>query len=87
MFPHMGFPYNILGPLAIVLFPPFIRNFAYRLFAKHRGKIWTWIKRRTGMGDTKLKHCKDRILGLKEPIDAGWGFDTNNEDSSKHKKT
>mmetsp|Transcript_28026 Transcript_28026/g.39478 ORF Transcript_28026/g.39478 Transcript_28026/m.39478 type:complete len:86 (-) Transcript_28026:289-546(-) len=74
MFPYMGFPYRIIGPLALLLIPPFIRNFGYRIFARNRGKIWIWIKKFTGIGDIKLDYFKDRILGLKEPIDPGWGF-------------
>jgi|Transcript_8627 hypothetical protein len=74
MFPYMGFPYRIIGPLALLLIPPFIRNFGYRMFARNRAKIWIFMKNIIGMGDTKLDHCKDRILGLNEPIDPGWGF-------------
>lgn len=76
MFPHMGFPYDFLGPV-LLLIPRFVRDFGYRTFAKNRGAIWIFVKRVTGMGDTKLDSYRGRILGLKEPIDRGWGFEEN----------
>lgn len=74
IFLYMGFPYTLLGILGLLL-PTFIRDFGYRLFARNRGAIWRAVKRITGIGDTELDDYRDRILGLKEPIDPGWGFE------------
>lgn len=74
LFPYMGLPYNLLGPLALLV-PAIIRNFAYRRFARNRGAIWKSVKRVTGMGDTRMEQYRDRILGLQDPPDPpAWGF-------------
>lgn len=73
IFPYMGFPYSFIGALGFCV-PRFIRDYAYRTFAKHRGAIWKRIKRIAGLGDTYLEEHRDRILGLEEPLDPSWGF-------------
>lgn len=76
IFPHLSFPYNVLGRIALLL-PVALRDFAYRLFAKNRGAIWRSVKRVTGLGDTHLEEYRDRIVGLEEesqPLSPGWGF-------------
>jgi predicted DCC family thiol-disulfide oxidoreductase YuxK len=74
MFAYMGFPYVWLGIVALLV-PAFIRDFAYRTFARNRGAIWKGVKRVTGMGNTRLDDYRDRILGLEEPVDPSWGFE------------
>ena len=75
MFAHMGFPYSALGRIATAV-PPVIRDNAYRAFAINRGTIWKLVKKVSGMGDTKLEaYNKDRVVGLKEPLNPGWGFE------------
>jgi predicted DCC family thiol-disulfide oxidoreductase YuxK len=78
MFRYMGIPYIWLGFLALLV-PVFIRDYAYRTFAQNRGAIWKGVKRVTGRGDTQLDGYRDRILGLEDPIDPKWGFDTKKE--------
>jgi predicted DCC family thiol-disulfide oxidoreductase YuxK len=78
LFRYMGIPYVWLGFLALLV-PAFIRDWAYRTFAKHWGTIWKGVKRVTGMGDTQLDKYRDRILGLEEPLDPKWGFETKKE--------
>lgn len=78
LFTYMGFPFTWLGFLALLI-PAFIRNFGYRLFARNRGTIWKGVKRVTGMGDTQLEEYRDRIIGLEEPIDPNWGFETKKQ--------
>mmetsp|Transcript_44503 Transcript_44503/g.88931 ORF Transcript_44503/g.88931 Transcript_44503/m.88931 type:complete len:158 (-) Transcript_44503:209-682(-) len=75
MFPSMGFPYNVIGPVALLVPSP-VRNFCYRLFAKHRGTIWKGVKKLFGMDDTKLAEHKDKVIpgALMEPVPEGWGF-------------
>jgi predicted DCC family thiol-disulfide oxidoreductase YuxK len=80
--PHMGFPYNWLGPIALLV-PAFIRDFAYYLFATNRGFIWRVVKRVTGLGDSKMEKYRGLIIGLQEPLEPGWGFDTKATTSSK----
>jgi len=69
----MGFPYTLLGAL-LLLIPACARDVGYKLFAKHRGAIWKRVKRTTGMGDTYLVEHRDKMVGLVEPLDPGWGF-------------
>jgi predicted DCC family thiol-disulfide oxidoreductase YuxK len=78
LFRYMGIPYIWIGFVALLI-PVFIRDGTYRIFAKNRGAIWKGVKRVTGMGDTQLDGYRDRILGLEEPIDPKWGFDTKKE--------
>ena len=73
LFRWMGFPYNWLGGAALLV-PLFIRDGAYSLFARNRGAIWRRVKWVMGWGDTSLVEYKDRILGLEDPVDKGWGF-------------
>ena len=75
IFAFMGFPYSRLGPMLLALIPSFVRDFGYQLFARNRGTIWKGAKRITGMGDTYMEPYRDRILGLEEPLDPGWGFE------------
>lgn len=73
-FAFMGNPYAILGYLALLLIPAFIANWGYNLFAKNRGAIWKCFRRVTGLGETDLSEYRQRVVGLKEPLDPGWGF-------------
>lgn len=75
MFPFMGFPYVLLGFLALLI-PRIIRDGAYRCFAANRGRIWRGVRRVTGWGPTRLEDFRDRIVGLEgeEPLPPGWGF-------------
>jgi DCC1-like thiol-disulfide oxidoreductase len=87
LFPHMGFPYSIMGPFLLAAIPKCVRDFAYCVFARHRGTIWKCVKRVTGIGaapNTVLYNYRDRILGLEneKTIPASWGFQPP-EDSSK----
>jgi predicted DCC family thiol-disulfide oxidoreductase YuxK len=80
LFPHMGFPFTILGPLLLLLFPKFLRDWGYTKFAQHRGDIWILIKRITGLGDTSLVSYRDRILlppgySASHPLPSSWGLD------------
>ena len=79
LFPFIGMPYSALGFLAMCV-PVGIRDWAYQAFARRRGAIWKQVKRVTGLGNTQLADYKDRILGLEEPIDPAWGFETSNGD-------
>ena len=78
---HMGFPYTILGPLLLLFIPKFIRDFGYDMFAKHRGSIWTFIKRMTGLGDTILHPYSTKIIlpskYMNDPtiIPKNWGLE------------
>jgi predicted DCC family thiol-disulfide oxidoreductase YuxK len=78
MLPYLGFPYNILGPIGLWLVPTMIRDAAFRAFTKRRGTIWKGIRRIMGwpVDVTRLEAYRDRILGLEEPLDPAWGFDT-----------
>lgn len=87
LFPHMGFP--ILGRILLAVFPKFLRDFGYSLFARNRGKIWTAFKGVTGLGDTLLYVHRDRIVGL--PVNVGeppesWGLRKPMEESADLKK-
>lgn len=73
LFRYMGVPYAVLG-FVLLLIPAVIRDLGYSLFAKNRGKIWKGVKKVTGMGDTMLIEFRDRVVGLEEPLDPGWGF-------------
>ena len=73
LFQFMGFPYTFLGAL-LLLIPACLRDAGYRLFANHRGTIWKRVKRAFGMGDTYLVEHRDKMVGLVEPLDPGWGF-------------
>ena len=73
LFQFMGFPYTFLGAL-LLLIPACVRDAGYRLFANHRGTIWKRVKRAFGMGDTYLVEHRDKMVGLVEPLDPGWGF-------------
>ena len=73
LFPFLGLPYSLLGRVAMCIPGP-IRDWAYQSFARRRGAIWKRIKRLTGLGNTELAAYKDRIIGIEEPIDPGWGL-------------
>ena len=73
LFPFLGFPYSLLGRVAMCI-PGFIRDWAYQSFARRRGAIWKQVKRVTGLGNTELVAYKDRIIGIEEPTDPGWGL-------------
>jgi predicted DCC family thiol-disulfide oxidoreductase YuxK len=62
LFPHMGFPFTVLGPLLLLLFPKFVRDFCYGLFARNRAAIWTFIKRCTGLGETSLHQYRHKVI-------------------------
>ena len=72
---HMGLAYAMVSLIAIVLVPRIIRDAAYSMFARNRGRIWKSVKKMTGMGDIRMEQYRDRIVGLEEPIDPNWGFD------------
>ena len=72
---HLGWAYAIVSNMAMLLVPRIVRDFAYTMFARNRGRIWKFVKRMTGMGDTRMEPYRDRIVGLVEPIDPSWGFD------------
>ena len=82
MFPYMGFPFTILGPVALCI-PSSIRDAGYSLFARNRGQIWKFVKRVTGMGDTLMHEHRDKIVGLEEPLDPSWGFGEDQSDKKK----
>lgn len=73
---YMGTAYAILGRLGLLVPPP-IRDAAYRAFAANRGAIWKRVRQVTGYGDTFFQEDRDRILGLVEPLDPSWGFETS----------
>ena len=78
---HMGFPFTFIGPLLLLLFPKFIRDFGYDMFAKYRSNIWIFIKRITGLGETMLHTYSTKIIlpskYLTDPtiIPTNWGLD------------
>mmetsp|Transcript_89237 Transcript_89237/g.133785 ORF Transcript_89237/g.133785 Transcript_89237/m.133785 type:complete len:105 (-) Transcript_89237:357-671(-) len=74
MLAYLCSPYPWIGALILFLLPKFLLDFGYKLFAKNRGKIWIAFKKATGTGDVKMGMYRDRILGLEEPLDPGWGF-------------
>lgn len=88
MFAFMGFPYNLLGPLALFLVPAFLRDFCYRVFARNRGEIWKQFRGVTGLGETQLEVYRDRIVGLEEytgddagkELNPGWGFESEKKE-------
>jgi len=84
MFSFMGFPYNVLGPLALVLVPAFLRDFCYRVFARNRGEIWKQVRKVTGLGEAQLEVYRDRIVGLEDDedteIDLSWGFEVKKKE-------
>ena len=82
LFQFMGFPYTFLGAL-FLLIPACLRDAGYRLFANHRGTIWKRVKRAFGMGDTYLVEHRDKMVGLVEPLDPGWGFSVDGGKSSE----
>jgi len=72
--PYLDFPYNV-GGLAGLRFPRFIRDPAYRTFARNRGAVSKGIKKALRGGeDAYMEEYRDRILGLEEPLDPSWGF-------------
>jgi predicted DCC family thiol-disulfide oxidoreductase YuxK len=79
LLPSMGFPYNLLGPAALAV-PSFIRDGAYRAFTRHRGAIWSQVKRATGLQDSTMIPYRDRIIGVDpdpaaaSPLPPSWGF-------------
>ena len=73
LFPSMGFPFTVVGPVAL-LCPEYLRDGAYSAFARHRGFIWTQVKRVSGMGDTSMEEVRGKVIGLQEPIPPSWGF-------------
>ena len=77
LYPYLSFPYYILGFLALFLVPKLIRDFGYRIFARHRGQIWILFKKLTRMGDTTMYQYRDNVLGLEHEkiLQPSWGFD------------
>ena len=76
IFPHLNFPYNIIGQIGLLIPEP-IRDAGYNLFAQNRGAIWKYVKKVTGIGNPSLQGYRSRMLGLEEedhPLDPGWGF-------------
>ena len=79
LFQYMTAPYPLLGFILLLVFPKFLRDFGYSLFAKHRGSIWKVVKKVSGIGDTKMEPYRKRVLGLEEPIEKSWGFKTRRD--------
>jgi len=75
--PYLGLPYVVVGRVGLSVPRP-IRDFAYRTFAKNRGKCWKFAKGTMGIEETYLEPYRDRIKGLKEPLDPSWGFRAKN---------
>ena len=74
LFPHMGFPYSAIGPVGLAV-PAFIRDAAYRVFARSRGDIWMMVKRITGWGDTSMEGCRGSVIGIEgQTLPKSWGF-------------
>ena len=82
LFQFMGFPYTFLGAL-LLLIPACLRDVGYKLFAKHRGAIWKRVKRAFGMGDTYLVEHRDKMVGLVEPLDPGWGLTSSDIENGR----
>ena len=76
-----GAPYGLIGRAGLAVPRP-VRDAAYRSFARHRGAIWSAVKRLTGTGDTDMEAYRGRILGLDEPLDPSWGFRSRSRSSS-----
>ena len=79
----LGFPYNMLGWIALYLVPKFFRDFCYQAFARNRGIIWKQVKKVTGMGDTMMDPYRDQVLGIENndfdkiaEEEPSWGFTT-----------
>ena len=83
----VGWRCAVVGRI-VWLIPLVVRNGGYRIFARHRGRIWTGVKRVTGIGDTDLGAYRDRIMGLDEvqEIPPSWGLG-NTDDSDREKET
>jgi len=79
---RLGALYKYLSLLALWGVPRFLRDAAYSAVAAHRGRIWTAVKKVTGMGDTSMVKYRGRILGLEEPADPSWGFETTTRNSA-----
>lgn len=84
LFPHMGLPFAVLGPLFLLLFPKFVRDFGYNLFARNRAAIWTFIKRWTGLGETSLYQYRHKVIlppefNKKNHVPPNWGLDVSSE--------
>lgn len=76
LFLYMGPLYRLLGLMALAV-PRFLRDGAYRAFAANRGKIWKATKSIVGTGaDTSLEQYRKSMIGLEDPIDSNWGFNT-----------
>jgi predicted DCC family thiol-disulfide oxidoreductase YuxK len=89
LFSHMGFPYSSIGPV-LMLIPLVVRDFGYTLFGRNRGKIWKFVKRVTGIGDTNLDLYRHRIVGLDDddkPIPLSWGLTSHRDENDHDAKT
>jgi predicted DCC family thiol-disulfide oxidoreductase YuxK len=97
LFQYLGFPYATLGPVLLVI-PPLVRDYGYALFARHRGDIWKFVKRITGLGDTIMTEYRPKIVGIEEgssmeTLPSSWGFspviniiDESKKDSNNENK-
>lgn len=72
---YMGPAFSVIGRFGLLV-PPLIRDAAYRAFAANRGVIWSRVRRITGYGDTKFSEDRHLMLGLVDPLDPSWGFDS-----------
>jgi predicted DCC family thiol-disulfide oxidoreductase YuxK len=87
LFRYLGFPYTTLGPVLLFI-PPLVRDYGYAIFARHRGDIWQFVKRITGLGDTIMTEYRPKIVGIEgssmESMPSSWGFTpVNTTDESK----
>jgi predicted DCC family thiol-disulfide oxidoreductase YuxK len=86
LFRYLGFPYATLGPVLLFI-PPLVRDYGYALFARHRGNIWQFVKRITGLGDTIMTEYRPKIVGIEgtsmESMPSSWGFSPIIDDENK----
>ena len=80
LFPWMGFPFALLGPVALKI-PLSLRDNAYYAFVRRRGAIWKFVMKLTGWRTPSMQPYRARIVGLdqEKPLPPGWGFDEEDE--------
>lgn len=73
----LGTLYVVLGWVALCCIPRIVRDGAYGIFAKNRGRIWRQVKQVTGMGDMNMDEYRNIVLGLEDKVETNqpsWGF-------------